>query len=371
MIRLTRPDVAGAHASLKTLLEGGLLVQGKTVESFEQAVAAYVGRGCGVALNSGTSAIQCAVMSIGIGKGDQVVLPDFTFPATANAVVCAGATPVLADIDPVTFNLDPESVIAEITPATRAIMPVDLFGLPSDLDSITTICAERELLLVEDSACALGASYKGRRCGSFGEVSAISFHPRKIVTTGEGGMVLTDRSDAADTVRRLRNHGIDVSDGGARFVLAGYNMRMNEMEACLGVTQMANIDDMVQDRRRAAALYDELLLGLDEITAPLEPDGMFHTYQSYVTMVDARIDRDGLIASMRKKGVETAIGTYSIHVQPFYREMLGHKPGKFPSSYHAFRHSLALPIYASMEEETVRQVVTSLKECTQRLIAGK
>jgi dTDP-4-amino-4,6-dideoxygalactose transaminase len=278
---------------------------------------------------------------------------------------------VLADIDPATFNLDPESVIAEITPATRAVMPVDLFGLASDLDGIAAICAERNLLLVEDSACALGASYKGRRCGSFGEVSAVSFHPRKIVTTGEGGMVLTDSGDAATMVRRLRNHGIDVSSGEAQFVLAGYNMRMNEMEACLGVTQMADIDDMVEDRRRAAALYDELLAGIDEITVPLEPEGTFHTYQSYVTMVDARIDRDSLIASMRNEGVETAIGTYSVHVQPFYREMLGHEPGRFPSSYRAFRHSLALPIYASMEEKTVRQVVTSLKECIQRLIAGK
>jgi dTDP-4-amino-4,6-dideoxygalactose transaminase len=371
MIRLTRPAVAGALASIKTLLEEGFLVQGKTVASFERAVAAYVGRGRGVALNSGTSAIQCALMSLGIGRGDHVVLPDFTFPATANAVVCAGATPVLADIDPATFNVDPESVAAEITPATRVVLPVDLFGLPSDLESVTALCDKRDLLLVEDSACALGASYKGRRCGSFGEVSVISFHPRKIVTTGEGGMVLTDRSDAALSVERLRNHGIEVSGGGAHFVLAGYNMRMNEIEACLGVSQMANIDDMVEDRRRAAALYSELLLGIDEITLPLEPEGTFHTYQSYVTMVDARIDRDGLIASMRKQGVETAIGTYSIHVQPFYRDMLGHKPGRFPASYHAFRHSLALPIYASMEEETVRQVVTSLKESIQRLIAGK
>jgi dTDP-4-amino-4,6-dideoxygalactose transaminase len=371
MIRLTRPAVAGAHERIKSLLEDGYLVQGKTVEAFEQAVSAYVGRSHGVALNSGTSAIQCAVSAAGIGKGDRVVLPDFTFPATANAVVCAGATPVLADIDPATYNIDPQSVAAEVTPDTRAVMPVDLFGLASDLESIERICAERELVFLEDSACAMGASYKGKRCGSFGDISMISFHPRKIVTTGEGGMVLTDSDDAAATVRRLRNHGIDVTDGTARFVAAGYNMRMNEMEACLGVTQMEIIDEMIEDRRRAASFYNELLAGIDEVTAPVEPDGMFHTYQSYVTMVDARIDRDSLIASMRSRGVETAIGTYSIHVQPFYREMLGHAPGRFPSSYHAFRHSLALPIYASMEEDTVRQVVTSLEECIRDLSAGK
>jgi perosamine synthetase len=371
MIRLTRPSVAGAHASIKALLEEGFLVQGKTVKAFEQAVAAYVGRSHGVALNSGTSAIQCALMSLGIGRGDHVVLPDFTFPATANAVVCAGATPVLADIDPVTFNIDPDSIAAEITPATRAIMPVDQFGLASDLESITALSAERDLVLVEDSACALGASYEGKRCGSFGAVSVLSFHPRKVVTTGEGGMVLTDSSDVATTVRRLRNHGIDASGSRTEFVLAGYNMRMNEMEACLGIAQMAGIDDMLEDRRRTAALYGELLSGLDEIAAPDEPEGLFHTYQSYVTMLDERIDRDCLIASMRKEGVETGIGTYSIHVQPFYRDMLGHKAGRFPSSYRAFRHSLALPIYASIKETTVRQVVTSLKQCIRRLIAGK
>jgi perosamine synthetase len=371
MIRLTRPAVADAHAGVKALLEDGFLVQGKTVEAFEESVASYVGRCHGVALNSGTSAIQCALTSLGIGTGDEVIVPDFTFPATANAVVCAGAKPVLADIDPDSFNVDPESIAAEITPGTRAVMPVDQFGLASDLDSIAALSQERGLILIEDSACALGASHKGRRCGSFGEASVISFHPRKVVTTGEGGMVLTDRSDAAGIVRRLRNHGMDASRGRTEFVLAGYNMRMTEIEACLGVVQMARIDGMLEDRRRAAALYAELLSGVEEIAVPEEPEGMFHTYQSYVVMVDERIDRDRLIADMRKEGVETGIGTYSIHVQPFYRDMLGHKAGRFPSSYHAFRHSLALPIYASMEEATVRQVVTGLEKCIGRLIAGK
>ena len=371
MIRLTKPAVAGAHEGIKALLEDGFLVQGKTVETFEKSVGSYVGRHHAVAVNSGTSAIHCALTSLGIGAGDEVVVPDFTFPATANAVVCAGATPVLADIDPVTFNVDPESVVAEITPRTRALMPVDQFGLASDLDTIAAISADRGMILIEDSACALGASYKGGKCGSFGEASVVSFHPRKVVTTGEGGMVLTDRSDAAGMVRKLRNHGMETSGGGTEFVLAGYNMRMTEMEACLGAVQMARIDRVLEDRRRTAALYGELLSDLDEITLPREPEGLIHTYQTYVAMVDERIDRDDLIARMRGEGVETGIGTYSIHVQPFYRDMLGHKAGRFPSSYRAFRHSLALPIYASMEEATVRQVVTGLKECIGRLIAGK
>lgn len=371
MIRLVKPAVGEVYGDLKSLLEEGFLVQGRRVERFEELVAAYVGRAHGIAVNSGTSAIHCALMSLGIGEGDEVILPDFTFPATANAAVCAGAQPVLADIDPRTFNISVESVEAAVTSATKAVMPVGLFGLAADMDRIEDVCRRHGLLLIEDSACALGASCLGRHCGSFGEASVISFHPRKIVTTGEGGMVLTDSEDAARTARTLRNHGIEVSEGTTRFVLAGYNMRMTEIEACLGIAQMARIDEMIDGRRRIASLYDRLLSEIAEVTVPYEPEGSVHTYQSYVIMVDEGIDRDMLIRSMKNEGVETTIGTYAIHVQPFYSDKLKHRAGAFPHSYRAFRHSLCLPIYASMGEKAVRQVVRSLRDCISRSIAGK
>ena len=371
MIRLTRPEIEGAIEAVKSVLQDGFLVQGKRVLQFETMVASYVGRGHAVAVSSGTSAIQCALTALGIGEGDEVILPDFTFPATANAVVACGAVPVLADIDLATFNLDVEEVRAKLSPKTRAVMPVDLFGLAADMAAIGSVASRGRLTVIEDSACALGSAAGGRRCGSFGEASVISFHPRKIVTTGEGGMVLTDNEAWANQVRRLRNHGIDTTRGITEFVLAGYNLRMNEIEACLGIAQMEQIADLVEKRRRVARIYDRLLAEVDEIASPVEPSGYFHTYQSYVVLVDSKIDRDRLIAAMKADGVETAIGTYAIHLQPFYRDRYGHKPGSFPQSSHAFKHSLALPIYPSMGEETVAQVAASLKKCLRQAAAGR
>jgi perosamine synthetase len=371
MIRLTKPELTGAIEGLKSVLESGYLVQGKLVGEFERMVAGYLGRAFAVSLNSGTSAIQCALMSLGLGEGDQVVIPDFTFPATANAVIRVGATPLLVDIDPSTFNVDVSAVESALTPQAKAVMPVDLFGLAADLAAMGEICEHHGLLLIEDSACALGASRDGGKCGSFGDASVISFHPRKIVTTGEGGMVLTDREEVAGMVRKLRNHGIQTSSGRTQFVLAGYNLRMNEMEACLGMVQMKVIGDLIDRRRRVAGLYGQLLAGIDEVKVPEEPRGCFHTYQSYVVMLDEKVDRDRLISCMLEQQVETTLGTYAIHAQPYYRDRLGLQPGSLPQSYRAFRQSLSLPIYASMGQAEVGQVAASLRESIPKASAGK
>jgi dTDP-4-amino-4,6-dideoxygalactose transaminase len=184
-------------------------------------------------------------------------------------------------------------------------------------------------------------------------------------------MVLTDDGNTSRVMERLRNHGMDATPGGVIFTLAGYNLRMNEIEACLGIAQMARLDDMVQERRSIATAYDECLAGIDEVTGPFEPEGMVHTYQSYVVMIDEKINRDRLIALMKDKGVETTIGTYAVHAQKFYKDKFGHEPGDLPHSYRAFRQSLSLPIYASMEHATVEQVAESLKDCIHRAITGK
>ncbi len=362
MIRLARPETKGALRFVEEVLEDGYFVQGKRVAEFEGMVARYVGRTHAVAVSSGTSAIQCALECLGIGVGDEVILPDFTFPACANAVVACGAKPVFADIDLDTFNIDVDSVIERIGPNTRAVMPVDLFGLPADLETLAGLCAERGLVLAEDSACALGAAVGGRKCGSFGAVSMLSFHPRKVVTTGEGGMVLTDDDDLADSARMLRNHGMAIADGRAEFRRPGYNMRMSELEAAIGIPQMGALDVLVEKRRRVAALYGELLGGLSAVKVPREPEGKLHSYQSYVVLLDEKVDRDGVIAAMKDRGVETTIGTYSVHSQPFYVNAYGYEPGSIPNSYHAFRHSLCLPIYASLGEDEVREVAGRLEE---------
>jgi len=363
MIRLTRPDLGGSAEAIGEVLREGFLVQGANVRRFESEVAGYVGRKHAVAVNSGTSAIQCALLAAGVAPGDEVIVPDFTFPATANAVVACGATPVLADIDLATFNVGPDEVGARLTGKTRAVMPVDLFGLAADLDALAGIAARRNLLLIEDSACALGSTLGARMCGAFGEASVISFHPRKVVTTGEGGMVLTDRDDLAERVRLLRNHGIASSGGAVEFVEAGYNLRLTEIQACLGLAQLARVEDLIARRRRAAGIYGQLLRDVEGIKPPSEPEGRRHTYQAYVVLVDPAIDRDRLIAAMREAGVETAIGTYAVHHQPFYARRFGYRPGSLPASSHAFKHSLALPMYPSLDEPTVREVVARLKDC--------
>ena len=371
MIRLTKPETGGAIDSIGPVLEQGFLVQGKNVARFESMIREYVGRRHAVAVNSGTSAIQCALVALGIGRGDEVILPDFTFPATANAVVWVGATPVLADVDPVTLNISVESVDARLNAKTKAVMLVDLFGLAADIGGVQAICQRNGVLLIEDSACAMGALYEGRKCGSFGQASILSFHPRKIVTTGEGGMVLTDEEEYARTVRLIRNHGIEPCADGVEFVLAGSNLRMNEIEACLGIAQMNEIDRLIAARRRIAGLYDRLLGEIEEIRTPIEPQGCMHTYQSYVVIVKEGIDRDRLIVRMKECGIETGIGTYAIHVQRFYQDLLGLRPGSLPVSHDAFMHSLSLPIYPSMEETHVEQVVSNLRECIHQVSTGK
>ncbi len=369
MIRLSRPDVAGSIDELRSILESGFLVQGKTVERFESLIADYVGRKHAVAVNSGTSAIHCALMALDLAGGDEVVVPDFTFPATANAVVCTGATPVLADIDPATFNLAPGPVESRLSPRTKAIMPVDLFGLAADLDAIDALCRARDLMFIEDSACALGSEFGGRRCGSFGVASVFSFHPRKLVTTGEGGMILTDDDDVARKCRLLRNHGMERTSGGIDFILAGSNMRMNELEACIGIEQMKSLDMRIGKRRRMAALYNELLSDTGGVTCPVEPEPCRHSYQAYVVMLGDRIDRAALMRELLERGIETGIGTYAVHAQTFYGKRLGLEAGSLPHSYRAYNQSLALPIYASMEEKAVHEVAATLSQCVSD-IAG-
>jgi dTDP-4-amino-4,6-dideoxygalactose transaminase len=226
-----------------------------------------------------------------------------------------------------------------------------------------SLCRDRDIPLLEDSACALGSELGGRKCGSFGLASVFSFHPRKLVTTGEGGMVLTDDDEVARKCRILRNHGMERSSRGVDFVMAGHNMRMNELEACIGIYQMESLDARIERRREIASLYDRLLSDLSAVTCPVEPASCRHSYQAYVITLEEGINRAALIEGMLAEGVETGIGTYAVHAQAFYGERFGLRPGSLPNSYRAYNQSLALPIYASMEEKAVRTVAAALAKC--------
>ena len=356
-IRLTVPDVGSEELdAIREVFRSGMLVQGERVAALEAGVAERVGTAHAVACSSGTAALHLALLALGIGPGDEVVVPAFTYPATGNVVALCGATPVLADVRPDTFALDPEHAGAALTPRTRAILPVHPFGLPADMEPLLALADARGLAVVEDAACALGARYGGRPCGSMGRMGCFSFHPRKAITTAEGGMVTTDDRGLAERIRLLRNHGFVRDEGGADFVAAGFNYRMSDVHAAIGVAQLAKLDAAIAARRELAAAYAQALAGVEWLTLPAEPPGRHHIYQSYVAVVAEGRDRDRSIAYLREHGVESTIGTYALHVLDFYRRTYGHAPEDFPVARSLYERTLALPIYRGMSADAIARV---------------
>ena len=368
-IWLARPQVDEAEiAEIREVLASGWLTQGPKVAEFESMVAEQVGVPHAFAVTSATTALQLSLAALGIGPGDEVLVPDFTFPATANVVVQQRAQPVLVDIDAATFAIDPTDLAAKITPRSRAIIPVHPFGLPADMDPIMDLAADHGLAVIEDAACALAAEYAGRQAGSIGLAGCFSFHPRKSITTGEGGMITTSNDAFADRVRLLRNHGGARSGGRYVFEEAGFNYRLSDILAAVGVAQMRKLDLMLDARRRVAAWYDEALdvAGLDWVQRPRVPDGRRHTYQSYVVLLDPQVDRDEVIAILAGAGIETTLGTYALHAQPFFARAYGFSPGDIPHSFRAFTGSLALPLHPGIGADEVAFVISELTSALRR-----
>lgn len=356
-LRLTVPDVGEAELeAIREVFRSGMLVQGERVAALEAGVAARVGAVHAVACSSGTAALHLALLALGVGPGDEVVVPAFTYPATGNVVALCGARPVLADVRPDTFALDPEQAAARISPQTKAMLPVHPFGLSADMDALLALAAGRGVAVVEDAACALGATCGGRSCGALGRLGCFSFHPRKAITTAEGGMVATDDADLAARVRLLRNHGFVRDRGGADFVAAGLNYRMSDVHGAIGVVQLGKLDAAIDARRELAAAYGEALADLGWLALPAEPPGRRHIYQSYVVVVAEGRDRDAIIARLRESGVECTIGTYALHVLEFYRRAYGTAPDDFPVARALFERTLALPIYRGMTAGDVARV---------------
>jgi len=361
-IWLARPQTGEAEIDeIRAVMQSGYLTQGPKVAEFEGLVAERIGAPHTFATTSATTALHLTLAALGIGPGDEVLVPDFTFPATANVVVQQGATPVLVDIDLATFAMDPADLVRKVTPRARAVMPVHPFGLPADMDPILEVATASGLAVIEDAACALGAEYHGRPVGVIGTAGCFSFHPRKSITTGEGGMIATGEDDVADRIKLLRSHG-GVRQGG-RFVFedAGFNYRLSDILAAVGVAQMRKLDAMLRARRAVAALYDAALAGVTGVTIPTCPAGRTHTYQTYAVLLDPQIDRDAVIARLAADGIETTLGTYALHAQPFFARSLGCSPGDLPNSYRAFLSSLALPLHAGIGPEQVDEVVEALK----------
>lgn len=361
-IRLTLPFTdEGELAAVAEVLASGYLTQGPKVAELETAIAELVGAGHAFATTSATTALHLSLAALGVSAGDEVLVPDFTFPATANVVVQLGARPVLVDVDRRTFSMDPEQAEAHVTARTVAMMPVHPFGLAADMDPLQRLCDAHGLRMVEDAACALATTYFGRPAGTFGDLGCFSFHPRKSITTGEGGMIVTSDDVLADRISVLRNHGGRREHGRYRFEDAGYNYRLSDILAAVGVAQLRKLERIVVRRRELAAAYDAMLADLDEVLVPFRPPWQGHVFQSYVVTLADEIDRDAVIRMLADRGIETTIGTYALHAEPYFAREFGYQPGDLPESWHAYRQTLTLPLFPQMTEPQMERVLDALR----------
>jgi dTDP-4-amino-4,6-dideoxygalactose transaminase len=342
-IRLARPDTGAEETALVAdVLESGMLTQGPLVAELEQELERACETTHAIAVSSGTAALHLAVLALGLEPGDEIIVPAYTFPATANVVALSGLRPVLADVDPVTMNLDPGRL--EVGPRTKAILAVHLFGRPCRMEELP------DLPVIEDAAGALGARRRGRACGSLGLAACLSFHPRKIVTTGEGGAVTTSDEATAAEIVRLRNHGWR-SLAAADMPQPGLNYRLSDILAAVGLPQLRRLDELLEARTRIAAVYADRLSRLP-VVLPAADEGDVHGWQAYVIQVERR---DEVLDALRAQGIEAQIGTFALPLLHPYRNQ-----GSFAGAEHAFEHALALPFHTRLTDSELDRVANAL-----------
>jgi len=350
----------------------GWLTQGPKVAAFEKNFAARHDVKHALATTSCTTALHLALAALDIGPGDEVIVPSFTWVATANVVLYCGATPVLADVDRTTFNIDAADVARKVTPRTKAVIAVHLFGLCADIDALRAVLPTG-MPIIEDAACAAGARYKGRSAGALGEMAAFSFHPRKSITTGEGGMLTSNDDRLADTANMLRNHGASISEEqrhkGPRpyllpeFNLLGFNYRMTDLQGAVGLVQLTKLDAYIAERQKYAEYYREKLSRLNWLRLPEVPADGAHAWQAYVTYVDperAPMARNDIMERLQAKGISTRPGTHAIHMLGYYRERFGCKVDDLPGARDCDAHTMAIPLHNRMTAEDYAYVVDAL-----------
>lgn len=391
MSNLIKPNVPIARTSLTEEeiqsvlgpLRSGWLVQGPKVREFEEKWSAFTGARHSIAVTSCTTALHLSLAALGFGPGDEAIVPAFTWTSTANVVEHLGGKVVFCDINLDTFNLDVNDAARKITPRTKAILPVHLFGLSADMDSVMDLARKHGLWVVEDAACGFGSTYKGCHVGTLGDTGCFSFHPRKAITTGEGGMIITQSDALAEKLRRLRDHGAAMTDlqrhmGARPYLLAdhpdaGYNQRMTDLQAALGAAQMDRAQAIIDERRRLAAVYDDAFAKLPWLKIPAHPAGYGHGYQSYPCLfqpeplVPGSIERVNKLRNewmdrLQQAGISTRPATHAVHMLTFYREKYGLAATDFPNARAANDCSISLPLFHGMTEAEQQHVISNVPE---------
>ena len=373
MLRLTVPDIRDEDIdAVVAVLRSGMLVQGEKVRAFEQGLADVTGVEPNrvVAVNSGTSALYLSLLALGIGPGDAVFLPAFTFIATANVVELLGARPVFVDVSSDDYNILPELLerrVAEFSglEKPKAVIAVHEFGCPAEMHEICEIAARYGMLVVEDAACALGATIGGRSVGTYGRAGCFSFHPRKSITTGEGGAIVTQDVALADRLRLLRNHGMKRTDQGFEFETAGFNLRMTELQAALGIGQLRRIDENIAERRKHVRTYQQALEGMSGIILPSDIQG--HSWQSFMFLLPADTSRSDIIAQMRTAGIEANVGAQAVQRTEFYAKKYPDAYVTCPTATRCADRGLVLPLYFGLETAECVSVV----ECLRAILSKK
>jgi dTDP-4-amino-4,6-dideoxygalactose transaminase len=377
-------------------------VQGPNVAEFERRFAVFTGARHAIAVTSCTTALHLALLAAGVGPDDEVLVPSFTYVASANAIEYTGARPVLIDINLDTFNMDPDGIRdylrrehGDRTKRPKCLLPVSLFGLCADMPSINRISEEYDLVVIEDAACGFAARREAHHAGTEALAGCFSFHPRKSISTGEGGMVITDNEILADSIRKLRDHGASQTDmerhlkhGGSllpEFTVLGFNCRMTDIQGAIGAVQMDKAEAVISSRREAAARYDLLLEDVAEVRAPRTPEGYAHAYQSYVCLYrpevaevtggaanwsdidSANRERNRIMAGLESEGISVRQGTHAVHTLGYYQNKYGHADHDFPMAYAADRLSITLPLYVGITEEDQVRVTDTLRRMIVRV----
>jgi len=360
--------------AVKESVMSGWLTQGPKVRQFEENFAEKHEVSHALAVTSCTTGLHLALAAMGVGPGDEVIVPAFTWVATANVVLYCGATPVFVDVSTKTFNMDPEQVANKVTDKTKAIIPVHLFGLCADMDAIKAVLPKRVKIL-EDAACAAGAKYKGRYAGTLGDAASFSFHPRKSITTGEGGMVTTQENSLYTLMDQMRNHGATISEEQRHlgpkpyilpdFNLLGFNYRMTDLQGSIGIVQLEKLDSFIDERSKWANWYREKLSDIDWLRLPQEPENGKHGWQSFVTYVDpktAPMPRNNIMEKLQDMGISTRPGTHAVHMLSIYKDRFGIKQNDYPGARDCDANTMAIPLHNQMVKEDYEYIVYALKD---------